>query len=50
MAEVYRDAGNVILVDLKNYPSEVQNGSFPQPENWFEIKMHLSACLTTGPR
>jgi len=38
MAKVYGDAGNVILEGLKNYASEVQNGSFPQPENWFKIK------------
>jgi 3-methyl-2-oxobutanoate hydroxymethyltransferase len=38
MAKVYGDAGKVILEGLKNYASEVQNGSFPQPENWFKIK------------
>lgn len=38
MAKVYGDAGNVILEGLKNYAGEVQNGSFPQPENWFGIK------------
>ena len=38
MAKVYGDAGDVILEGLKNYASEVQNGSFPQPENWFKIK------------
>ena len=38
MAKVYGDAGKVILEGLKNYASEVHNGSFPQPENWFKIK------------
>jgi 3-methyl-2-oxobutanoate hydroxymethyltransferase len=38
MAKVYGEAGNVILEGLKNYAGEVQNGSFPQPENWFGIK------------
>jgi 3-methyl-2-oxobutanoate hydroxymethyltransferase len=38
MAKVYGDAGDVILNGLKTYADEVQNGTFPQPENWFGIK------------
>lgn len=38
MAKVYGDAGEVILNGLKAYAGEVQNGSFPQPENWFGMK------------
>jgi 3-methyl-2-oxobutanoate hydroxymethyltransferase len=37
MAKVFGDAGKVILDGLKQYAEEVQDGSFPQPENWFGI-------------
>ncbi len=35
MAKVYGNAGEVILNGLKQYVEEVQNKTFPQPENWF---------------
>jgi 3-methyl-2-oxobutanoate hydroxymethyltransferase len=35
MAKVYGNAGEVILNGLKQYVEEVQNQTFPQPENWF---------------
>ncbi len=35
MAKVFGDAGKVILDGLKQYAKEVEDGSFPQPENWF---------------
>jgi len=35
MAKVYGNAGEVILEGLKSYASEVMDGAFPQPENWF---------------
>jgi len=38
MAKVYADAGKVILEGLQQYSKEVQEGQFPQPENWFSIK------------
>lgn len=38
MAKVYGDAGDVILKGLQSYADEVQNGTFPQPENWFGMK------------
>jgi 3-methyl-2-oxobutanoate hydroxymethyltransferase len=38
MAKVYGEAGEVILNGLKQYVEEVQNQTFPQPENWFGIK------------
>jgi len=38
MAKVYGDAGDVILNGLKSYVDEVQNKTFPQPENWFTMK------------
>jgi 3-methyl-2-oxobutanoate hydroxymethyltransferase len=38
MAKVYGDAGEVILNGLKQYVEEVQNQTFPQPENWFGMK------------
>jgi 3-methyl-2-oxobutanoate hydroxymethyltransferase len=38
MAKVYGNAGEVILNGLKQYVEEVQNQTFPQPENWFGIK------------
>jgi 3-methyl-2-oxobutanoate hydroxymethyltransferase len=37
MAKVFGDAGKVILDGLKQYVSEVSEGSFPQPENWFTM-------------
>jgi 3-methyl-2-oxobutanoate hydroxymethyltransferase len=37
MAKVYAEAGKVILEGLKQYAAEVQEGQFPQPENWFGI-------------
>jgi len=37
MAKVFADAGKVILDGLKGYVQEVTDGSFPQPENWFEM-------------
>ncbi len=37
MAKVYADAGKVITDGLKEYVEEVQNKTFPQPENWFGI-------------
>jgi 3-methyl-2-oxobutanoate hydroxymethyltransferase len=38
MAKVYGNAGEVILNGLKQYVEEVQNRTFPQPENWFGMK------------
>jgi 3-methyl-2-oxobutanoate hydroxymethyltransferase len=38
MAKVYGDAGDVILNGLKAYAAEVQNETFPQPDNWFGMK------------
>jgi 3-methyl-2-oxobutanoate hydroxymethyltransferase len=38
MAKVYGNAGEVILSGLKHYVEEVQNQTFPQPENWFGMK------------
>lgn len=38
MAKVYAQAGELILGGLKAYVQEVQNGKFPQPENWFGMK------------
>ena len=35
MAKVFGEAGKVILEGLQKYVSEVQGGTFPQPENWF---------------
>jgi 3-methyl-2-oxobutanoate hydroxymethyltransferase len=35
MAKVYGNAGEVILNGLKQYVEEVQDQTFPQPENWF---------------
>lgn len=37
MAKVFGDAGAVILDGLKQYAKEVQEGAFPQPENWFTM-------------
>jgi 3-methyl-2-oxobutanoate hydroxymethyltransferase len=37
MAKVFADAGKVILDGLKGYVQEVTDGTFPQPENWFEM-------------
>ena len=37
MAKVYADAGKTILDGIKEYVHEVQNKTFPQPENWFGI-------------
>lgn len=37
MAKVFGEAGKVILDGLKQYASEVEQGSFPQPENWFSM-------------
>lgn len=38
MAKVFGNAGEVILNGLKDYVNEVTNKTFPQPENWFEMK------------
>ncbi len=38
MAKVYGNAGEVILNGLKQYVQEVNETSFPQPENWFTMK------------
>ena len=38
MAKVYGDAGKVILDGVKQYVAEVQDGEFPQPENYFGMK------------
>ncbi len=38
MAKVFGDAGKVIGDGLKQYVTEVTNGQFPQPENWFGMK------------
>ncbi len=35
MAKVFGEAGKVILEGLQKYVEEVEDGSFPQPENWF---------------
>jgi 3-methyl-2-oxobutanoate hydroxymethyltransferase len=37
MAKVFADAGKVILDGLKGYVQEVTDGTFPQPQNWFEM-------------
>lgn len=37
MAKVFADAGKVIQDGLKEYVQEVQEGDFPQPENWFSM-------------
>ncbi len=38
MAKVFGEAGQVILDGLKQYAQEVNDKTFPQPENWFTIK------------
>jgi len=38
MAKVFGNAGEVILNGVKQYVEEVNNNTFPQPENWFGIK------------
>jgi 3-methyl-2-oxobutanoate hydroxymethyltransferase len=38
MAKVFGNAGEVILNGLKQYVQEVSDKSFPQPENFFNIK------------
>ena len=38
MAKVYGNAGQVILDGVKQYVAEVQDGEFPQPENYFGMK------------
>lgn len=38
MAKVYADAGQVILKGLQAYAAEVTSKTFPQPENWFNMK------------
>ncbi len=43
MAKVYGNAGEIILNGLKQYVSEVQNKSFPQPEHWFTLKDEVYA-------
>jgi 3-methyl-2-oxobutanoate hydroxymethyltransferase len=35
MAKVFGNAGEVILIGLKDYVNEVVTKQFPQPENWF---------------
>ena len=37
MAKVFGEAGKVILDGLKKYAKEVEEGTFPQPENWFTM-------------
>lgn len=37
MAKVFADAGKIITDGLKQYVQEVQEGEFPQPENWFSM-------------
>jgi 3-methyl-2-oxobutanoate hydroxymethyltransferase len=37
MAKVFGEAGKVILDGLKAYAREVEEGTFPQPENWFSM-------------
>jgi 3-methyl-2-oxobutanoate hydroxymethyltransferase len=37
MAKVFADAGKLITDGLKEYVKEVQEGDFPQPENWFSM-------------
>lgn len=37
MAKVFADAGKLITDGLKEYVKEVQDGDFPQPENWFSM-------------
>ncbi|MBN1668607.1 MAG: 3-methyl-2-oxobutanoate hydroxymethyltransferase [Anaerolineales bacterium] len=38
MAKVFGNAGEVILNGLTQYATEVSDGTFPQPENWFTMK------------
>ncbi len=37
MAKVFGEAGKVILDGIKQYAKEVEDGIFPQPENWFSM-------------
>ena len=37
MAKVFADAGKILTDGLKQYVEEVQDGDFPQPENWFSM-------------
>jgi 3-methyl-2-oxobutanoate hydroxymethyltransferase len=37
MAKVFGEAGKVILDGLKQYAKEVEDGTFPQPDNWFSM-------------
>jgi 3-methyl-2-oxobutanoate hydroxymethyltransferase len=37
MAKVFGEAGKVILDGLKAYAKEVEESTFPQPENWFSM-------------
>ena len=37
MAKVFGEAGKVILDGLRQYAKEVEEGTFPQPENWFTM-------------
>jgi 3-methyl-2-oxobutanoate hydroxymethyltransferase len=37
MAKVFGEAGKVILDGLKTYAKEVEEGTFPTPENWFSM-------------
>jgi 3-methyl-2-oxobutanoate hydroxymethyltransferase len=37
MAKVFGEAGKVILDGLSSYVKEVNDKSFPQPENWFSM-------------
>jgi 3-methyl-2-oxobutanoate hydroxymethyltransferase len=38
MAKVFGNAGEVILNGLTQYVNEVDDRTFPQPENYFQIK------------
>lgn len=37
MAKVFGEAGKVILDGLKQYVKQVEDGSFPQADNWFSM-------------
>jgi 3-methyl-2-oxobutanoate hydroxymethyltransferase len=40
MAKLFEDAGSLIRRGLEGYIREVTDRTFPQPENWFQMKDH----------
>jgi 3-methyl-2-oxobutanoate hydroxymethyltransferase len=47
MAKLFANAGEVIKNGLIEYVNEVKDHTFPQPENWFDIKDEEFEELTT---